>query len=171
MKATIKEAYAVYSTDGSGYNHGDPIAIYPFYAAAEGSTEYKKLNGYGHISSIKLLNFEDVNYLFDQKIDNNKVLGSFPIALPKQGYKHYSYHDGWDKSFYFADEDSLLSYIKKEKVANISSVILFRDIENFYLLKSEKTFTVNSFVMSRELAIQNAMNKLTEEERKLLGLK
>jgi len=171
MKATIKEAYAVYSTDDRGYNMGDPLALYPFCAAAEGSAEYKKLNGYSHIVKIELLNFEDVNYLLEKEINKNKVSGSLPIALPKQGYKHYSYHDGWDKSFYFADEDSLLNYIKKEKTANISSVILFRDIENFYLLKSEKTFIVNSFVMSRELAIQNAMNKLTEEERKLLGLK
>jgi hypothetical protein len=53
MKATIKQVYAVYSTDDRGYSQGDPLVLYPFYAAAKASEENKKCAYYSHVCAVE----------------------------------------------------------------------------------------------------------------------
>lgn len=170
MKAIIKTAFAIYSADDRGYSYGEPLAVYPFKAAAEASEENKILQGYSYIGRIELLQFEDTSYVLEKRIQKDAVIGNVRLGIPEKAYQDYQYKDSWDKSKFIVGNDRLIEYLEKEKRANLSFVWLTRDESDFFVLKSDKTVTVKPFVMSRELAVRHAMDKLTEEERKLLGL-
>lgn len=170
MKAIITKAFAIYSTDDSGYSRADPIALYPFKAAAEASEEKKSLKGYSHITEEHVLKFEDVNYLLDKVVSKDRIVGSAPLGQPIVAYMDYIYNDLCDRSRYIIGDNNLLEYIKTHKKINAQSKYMTRDEDDYFLLKSDKNFTIKTFKMSRELAIQNALDKLTEEERKLLGI-
>lgn len=173
MNATIKTAYAVYSGDERGYSRGDPLSIYPFQAAAANSEENKRQGGYGVIHKVELLNFEDVNFLLDKKIEKKNVVGTVPIGVPTKGYRDYIYNHSFEETKYLVGEKNLITYLDFDttKSASISKVWLFTDDDNYYVLKSDKNFKIAPFIASRELAVQNALDKLTEEEKGLLGLK
>ena len=169
MKAIIKTAYGVYSTDDRGYNQGEPLAIYPFQAAAEASEENKNLRGYSHVCRIELLQFEELTYILEKKIQKDAVIGNVRLGLPEKAYQDYQYKD-FDNSKFIIGNDNLYKYLEERKRASLSCIWLTRDESDFFILKSDKTFCIKPFVLSRELAIKNALGKLTEEERKLLGL-
>jgi hypothetical protein len=90
--------------------------------------------------------------------------------VPIKCYRDYIYKDGFDETKYIIGDGALLYYLDVKKSASISKGWITRDEDNFYVLKSDKTFTIKPFTLSRELAIQEALGKLTDEEKKLLGL-
>lgn len=176
MKAIKKTAFAVYSTDDRGYSYSDPISIYPFKAAAEASSEYKAMKGYGGVSRVELIQFEDVCYILEKEVRKEKVINSKAVKLgvPQKCYSDYSYVNSYDETtVYIVGDDELISYLntkKKKESASISTKVITKDEDSFFILASETAFTIKPFLLSRELAIANALDKLTEEERKLLGL-
>lgn len=172
MNAIIKKAYAVYSTDSRGYAQGEPISIYLLYAAAEASNEYKNLMGYGCITPIELLQFEDINYLLNWKIDKSKVIGKLKLGEPTKCYQDYIYEDRWDKSVYIIGDEELIKYIDGQENRSISiyKKYIIKDSNDYYILRSDKTYNLKSFILTRDIAVKHALGKLTEEEKKLLGL-
>lgn len=181
MKSIKKQVWAVYSSDGcQGYNSGPPLALYPFKAAADASTECANLRGYANISSLNLCCFEDVCYIYNKEIKTQEVVGSGGIGVPVNGYRvEYipsgQRGSGWgnngEKTIYIIGEDKLIEFLKGDNYrATVYKVILTRDADEYFQLEYDRPFKVNSFVMSRELAIKNALGKLSEEEKKLLGV-
>lgn len=72
----------------------------------------------------------------------------------------------------FPIKSAAQKYIKNSKDIYLT-ILPFDSIEvdgDFYLLKSPRPVKLISFLQSRQLAIDNALSKLTEEEKSLLGL-
>jgi len=179
MKSIKKRVFAVYQNDGcQGYNTGLPLALYPFASAAEASPECLNMRGYANISGVSLCCFEDVNYIYKKEIKNQDVLGACGIGVPVNAFKvefipkgHVSIYNNRDEFKYIIGEDKLIEFIRGDNYrVTIFKVILTRDSDEYFELEYADSFKVNSFTMSRELAIKNALGKLTEEERKLLGV-
>ena len=91
--------------------------------------------------------------------------------VPCVCYYEHIYENSWDKSLYHSDEKAILELLHDGKTHNIRSIIMFYDGEKYFLLKSDIPVTVEKVTMSRELAINHALSKLTDEEKGLLGLK
>lgn len=181
MKSIKKQVWAVYQNDGcQGYSVGLPLALYPFQSAAQGSEEAQNQRGYSNIEKVNLCCFEDVCFIYEKEIQNNSILGSCGIGAPVNGYRvEYipkgGRGSGWgnnnDKTVYIIGENHLVEFLKSDLYrATVYKTFLTRDESEYFELKYLESFKVNSFVMSRELAIKNALSKLTTEEQKLLGL-
>ena len=171
MKAIKKEAFAVYMGDGQGYPRGEPLSVYPFLAACEFSESYTEQKGYGIISKINLIQFEDVSYAFSSEYSDKFIAGSMPEAIPVFIYKDYVYENSYNLSRYFYGDDKLIKLLDDKKSHQIVKELAIRDETNLYILKSANPITIKSFTLSREMAVKNALGKLSNEEKSLLGLK
>jgi hypothetical protein len=171
MKPTIKKYFGLYNTDDRGYVvDDDPIDIAPFAGALKSK---EKCGEYTVVHPIQILQFEDVNYeMEDSPFDETSVIGKFKPFVPIDAFFIYIYKDGFDKSFYIVGETELIKYINSvNSVSNIRKSVLIKDNEgNVYKLKNKNTVVIKPFTMSREMAITNALEKLTDEDKKLLGL-
>jgi hypothetical protein len=171
MKAIKKEAFAVYRGDGQGYPVGEPLSVYPFLAACEFSKAYTEQKGYGVISKISLIQFEDVSYASSSEHSNKVIVGSMPEATPVFVYKDYVYENSHNLSKYIYGDDELIKLLDDQKSHEIVKQLAIRDEANLYILESASPITVKSFTLSREMAVKNALGKLSNEEKSLLGLK
>mgnify|MGYP001571600541 FL=1 len=94
---------------------------------------------------------------------------AFVPVIVYQDYLTNNYHA--DISDYYCDGFDLLTKLKLHEHRAIYKKIMICDTEgNFYLLKQTGPITVEKLVMSRELAVSHALSKLTDEEKKLLGI-
>jgi hypothetical protein len=174
MKAEKITVYGVFHTDGQGYSTGNAVAWYPIKAAASADPEYKNMSGYGTISYEKAIRLEDEIYVFDTEItESKKFVGNIPLYVPTDAYRDYDEpYNGPNNTKYFQGDENILKHLKEKKgSANITKHIVLRDENSWYILKQKEPITLTKFSLSREMAVQNAMDKLTEEEQKLLGLK
>ena len=171
MKAETQTVYGVYSTDGYTTSK-NALAYYPIHAAAAGSPEAKQLRGYSHIGREEIIKFDELIYIFEQRISKQKIVGdTFPAYSPVDCYQDYSYENGCDKTIYYVGLACLGKALDDGRPANIRKKAIIADGEgNYFLLKQKEPITVNKFLMSHELAVAHAKSKLTEEEKKLLGL-
>lgn len=181
MKSIKKRVYAVYANDGcQGYNIGLPLALYPFQSAAESSPECENLRGYANICGVNLCCFEDICYIYNKEIKPQEIIGSGGIGVPvnafrveyiPSGQKGGGWGNNGDKTVYVIGNDKLIEFLEGDNYrATVYKVILTRDSDEYFQLEYSSSFKVNSFILSRELAIKHALSKLTEEERKLLGV-
>lgn len=173
MKAEKLTVYGVFNSDGQGYSTGNAVAWYPIKAAASADTQYKAMNGYGNISTENALRLGDDIYVYDVEIiDAKKFIGNIPLYVATDVYKDYAEsYNGPNNTKYIQGNDNLLKHInEKSGNSTISKSIVLRDEERFYILKQKDTISLMKFALSREMAVQNAMDKLTTEEKKLLGL-
>lgn len=170
MKPQITKIYGLYNQDGSGYNSGKAIAFYPIKAAAEAA---KGDNYYLNVYEAESLRFEDTLYLYKKTLDKKTIRGSIKAFVPTliyQDYKYNSYHS-IDESVYYTDKNDLLELIADGKQHVIYAYWAICDTDdNYFLLIQPEPITVEKLAMSRELAINHALSKLTDEEKKLLGL-
>ncbi len=170
MKAEKQQVWGVYPSDG--YTSGNCIAYYPLKAAAEASPENAAQRGYSGIYAVDIIKFDDLVYVFDKEVSKDKVLGHVPTYTPTPCYCEYVYSNGYgDKSMYYVGEDELLKTLDDGNQHQIRKGYLLYDGSTYFLLKEEEPIKINSFLMSREIATQHALSKLTEEEKGLLGLK
>jgi hypothetical protein len=173
MKAILKQVWAVYNTDGSGYNSGPPMALYPIKAAAEASEEFVNQRGYGSVSPVKACQFEDVIYIYESEVPNQKVKGGCGIGAFVNAFKiEYTIRgEREDKVEYIIGDENLLKALNSKYYSvRIYPVYLTRDEDKYFILSWPNTFAIKSFTMSRELAVKHALSKLTSEEKKLLGV-
>ena len=167
MKPTIKQAFALYDGDDQGYPHGLPLQVCTLSAALKPSP-------YQLIRPITLIDFEGEIYSLKNNINKNNFIGKVPSFTPLTVYHDYTYASAFssvatvDK---YITRDELLSYIDKNEKAQLTKVTIIADDEGgVYELNFPNTLTVTPFKLTRELAYQNALSKLTDEEKKLLGL-
>lgn len=169
MKAEIQQVWGVYPSDG--YTIGSCIAYYPLKAAAEASPENVAQRGYSSIHAVNIIKFDDLVYVFDKQVGRGKVLGHVPTYTPTPCYHDYVYNNGFDGSMYYVGDEELLKTLNDGKMHQIRKGYLLYDGSTYFLLKETEPIKLNSFLMSREIATQHALSKLTEEEKGLLGLK
>jgi len=166
MKPTLKKAYGLFNTDDRGYAQDKALKIVAI-AAALNPGAYQTVN------TLKLLQFEEVAYSMGEEIrDVKKIIGQFPAFVPTQAFYLHRYENGFDKSEFVVGEEKLIEYIKThEYTPSIKRIAIIKDDEGgaWTLLNSENV-VIEPFAMTREIAVANALNKLTEEEKKLLGL-
>jgi hypothetical protein len=166
MKPTKKKAYALYDTDDQGYPRGLPIQVTTLAAALKPST-------YQCTREITLLDFDGDMYAVKQDIHKNKFVGKIPSFVPTIVYHDYSYSGFSTQAAVnmYVTPNSLLTHIAQKKDVHLTETIVIADDEDgFYELSYADKLTLTPFKLTRELAYQNAMNKLTDEEKKLLGL-
>lgn len=166
----ITAIYGLYNQDGSGYNSGKAIAFYPIKAAAEAA---QNGNYYLNVCKAESLRFEDTLYLYKKTLDRKSIKGCVKAFIPTLVYQDYSYNSYYsrDESVYYTDKDSLIELLNDGKQHVIYALWLICDTDdNYHLLVQPEPITVEKIVMSRELAINHALSKLTDEEKKLLGL-
>ena len=180
MKAIQKQVFAVYANDGcQGYSIGLPLALYPFKAAAEASPECCNLGGYSNVTQVNLCCFEDACYIYKSTINNKDIIGGCGIGIPINAFKveyiekvsSIRYGDNNDKTKYITNESDLIKFLNQDNYRVILyKTILTRDEDKYFELKYANTFKVNPFTLSRELAVKHALSKLSDEEKKLLGV-
>ncbi len=169
-KPQITTIYGVYSTDDRGYIHGKALAYYPIKAAAEA---FKGDRYNFNVYQAESLRFEDTLYLLEKELSKTaKIVGKIPAFVPAviyQNYKTNSYHA--DISDYYCDGADFLAELKVNENLTLYKKVMICDTEgNFYLLRQIEPITVEKLAMSRELAVAHALSKLTDEEKKLLGI-
>jgi hypothetical protein len=165
MKSQIVEYYGVYNTDDRGYNVGRPVSIWPIKAAAVAKDCYQ------NVYAVNILKIEDCNYIVEKEINKDSVFGKIKSFIPTPAYYDYIYENGFDKSKYYYGDKLILELFSDGKYHNVKKVYLISDGEKIYLLTFPDEVTVEKLIMSRELAINHALGKLTDEEKGLLGLK
>jgi hypothetical protein len=170
MIATELEVFATYQGDGRGFPQGDPLGCYPFAAAANASEEIIRQRGYGVVRGGKAAQFFDDIYLFKDKFPIDRLVGYMAMGAPHQIVKNYDYSDGFDRSK-FVLKEGIVAYLEEVEKGSLSLVWAICDEKNLYVLSHEKPIEMTKFTKSREMAIAHALDKLTKEEQKLLGLK
>ena len=170
MKAETQRIYAVHSTDGyttSKY----ALAYYPIRAAAEGSPEAAKLGGYSYIQNIEVVKFDELVYIFSKEINKATIHGNCPAYTVVDCYQDYSYVNGFDKTRYYIGDEKVLEILNDGTSHSLKKMFLIKDgADNFYLLTKKEPITINKFIMSHQIAVAHALSKLTDEEKKILGL-
>lgn len=167
MKSQIVEYYGVYNTDDRGYNIGPPVSIWPIKAAASA----KVTSGYQNVYAVNILKIEDCNYIVKKEIHKDNLLGKIKSFIPTPGYYEHIYENGFDKSKYYYGDKLILELLSDGKYHNLRKIYLISDGEKTYELEFPDEVKVEKLIMSRELAINHAMSKLTDEEKGLLGLR
>lgn len=165
MKSQIVECYGVYNTDDRGYNSGPPVSIWPIKAAANAK------NCYQNVYAVNILKIEDCNYIVKKEIHKDNLLGKIKSFIPTPGYYEHIYENGRDQSKYYYGDKLILELLSDGKYHNLKKIYLISDGEKTYELEFPDEVKVEKLIMSRELAIDHALSKLTEEEKGLLGLK
>lgn len=167
MKPTIKQAFALYDGDDQGYSHGLPLQICTLSAAL-------KTYPYQLIRPITLIDFDGDIYSLKNNINKNNFIGKIPSFTPLTVYHDYIYASASFSSATvdkYITRDELISYIDKNEKVQLTKVTIIADDEGgVYELDFPNTLTLTPFKITRELAYQNAMSKLTDEEKKILGL-
>ena len=171
MKSQIVEYYGVYNTDDRGYNSGPPISIWPIKAAAEARVGGRTPSYYQNVYTVNILKIEDCNYIVKKEISKDRILGKIKSFIPTPGYYEHIYENGFDKSKYYYGDKLVLELLSDSKYHNLKKIYLISDGEKTYELEFPDEVTVEKLIMSRELAINHALSKLTDEEKGLLGLK
>lgn len=170
MKPQKIKIFGLFATDGSGYNT-KAVGYWPIAAAAEAA---KGNNYYLNVSSVDAIRLDDVIYLLEKEVSKESIVESFPSLTPILGYENYDYQDHrfpQDQTQYCASLEKADEWLIDGKHHSIKKVWLFSDTEGgYYILKSEKSIKLEPFTMSRDLAVKHALSKLTEEEKKLLGI-
>ncbi len=169
MKSHITKAFGVYNTDGRGYNT-TLIKIFPIEAAAEA---FRAKDGYKNVSGVKVLCVEDDKYILERELSAKSFsdIKNLKALVPTHVFKNYIYKDGFDSSKYICNEAKVGEYVRKEKSVNLVCIVVIRDLDDkIFELVDENKVEIEKIVMSRELAINHALSKLTDEEKKLLGL-
>lgn len=163
--------YVVISLDGCGY----PIKpasnlIYSIQAAAVASREYKDSVGYCNVEKCNIVQFGDDYYIYSiGDILKSEVIkrGEFPDGEVVRAWK-ISHNKNEN---YIVSSDGLFNISPINNSANIQGGLhLISNGVNVFLLKHTTPMKMASFKMSRELAVAAALEKLTPEERGLLGL-
>lgn len=165
MKAERKTVYGVYTTDG--YTSGPYIAYYPISAAAHGSPELIAQRGYAGVGAVEVVQFEDLCYVMQREFDKSKIIGYTLLYTPTECYEETLNHG---KRYYVGDEE-IIKTLNDGGSHNIRKVWVIRDEQSYFVLKQKEPIQINKFAMSRELAVAHALQKLTDEEKGLLGLK
>jgi hypothetical protein len=174
MKAEKLTVYGVFHADDSGYSCGQAVAWYPMKAAASADPQYKDMRGYGSISAEKAIRLGDEIYVYDEELnDSRKFVGNIPLYVPTDVYKDYAEsYNGPHNTKYIEGNENLIAHIDtKDLSSSISKKIVLRDENGYFILKQKEPIMLAKFSLSREMAVQNALDKLTDEEQKLLGLK
>ncbi len=167
-KPQITTVFGIYNSDDRGYNYGKPLAYYPIKAAAEAAQTH---GGYQNVCPVECLRLEDTLYAHSKILDKSKIKGKLSAFVPTLVYMDYIYQDSFDKSLYYVSHQDLLELLRDGKSHNIRAQWVICDLsENYHLLLYPEPITVEKIVMSRELAVAHALSKLTDEEKKLLGL-
>jgi hypothetical protein len=165
MKSQIVEYYGVYNTDDRGYNIGPPVSIWPIKAAAVAKDCYQ------NVYAVNILKIEDCNYIVKKEIHKDSLLGKVKSFIPTPGYYEHIYENGFDKSKYYYGDKLILEVLSDQKSHSLRKIYLISDGEKTYELEFPDEVKVEKLIMSRELAINHALSKLTDEEKGLLGLK
>ena len=174
---TTREAYAVYNGDDRGYARGEPLAIYPFQAAAVHSTAHRSQSGYGVIQKVNIVSFEDLNYVYEKYYsERESLVGNIRLGVVEKAFEiteeSRAVYGG--RILKYIVDDSLFLKIAKDRQGSFlirSNIPVISDGGRLYVLSHESSFKINPFTLSREMAVQNALDKLTDEEKSLLGLK
>jgi hypothetical protein len=174
---TTREAFAVYNGDDRGYAIGEPLAIYPFQAAAVHSTAHRSQSGYRVIQKVNIVSFEDLNYVYEKFYSaKESLVGNIRLGVVEKTFEiteeSRAVYGG--RILKYIVDDSLFLKIAKDRQGSFlirSNIPVISDGERLYVLSHEGSFKINPFTLSREMAVQNALNKLTDEEKSLLGLK
>lgn len=175
---TTREAYAAYNGDDRGYPRGEPLAIYPFQAAAVHSTAHRSQSGYGVIQKVNIVSFEDLNYVYQSSCSvKDSLIGNIRFGVVEKAFEmtistHLVYGRGTIKyvidSLLFINE---ITQCPKDSFQIRANVPIISGGEKLYILSHEMPLKIAPFTLSREMAVQNALDKLTDEEKSLLGLK
>lgn len=167
MKSFITEAFAVYDTDDRGYSQGKPLSYWPIRAAAEAS----KTDHYKTVYPVKILNLNEEKYHLKYEKDISKSLvDKIKSFVPTQIFQNYIYENGFDGSVYFSNLTRFIDKQPMNKQFNFLKVSVISDGEKVFLLEYPEQITIQKLTMSRELAVNHALSKLTDEEKTLLGL-
>lgn len=174
----IRDAYAAYDGDDRGYPKGEPLALYPFKGAASYSKEFKNTNGYGVIKKVTIVSFEDLNYIYEKVyLIKEGFVGKIKLGVVEKAFEiitdsRLAY--GGRVIKYVVDNLLFLNEVTQspnESFQIRANVPIISDGEKIYVLNHEKPVKMTPFTLSREMAVQNALDKLTDEEQSLLGLK
>lgn len=170
MKAEKQKIYAVHSTDGYTASK-NALAYYPIRAAAEGSPEAANLRGYQYIQNIEVVKFDELIYIFSKEINKKAIQGNFPAYTVVSCYQDYFYQNGIDNTKYYVGDEEVLKILGDGASHSLRQMFIIKDGEdNHYLLSKKEPITINKFIMSHQIAVAHALSKLTDEEKKLLGL-
>lgn len=175
MKLDTKTAFAAYIDYGSGRKRVG--GFYPIASAAIAA--FKKSgerNYYMTISKSTLLNIdgqyfevkgEPISRKDQVKSEKFPELQIFSVTYRTERQNSW----GYTNNYYFMDERETLEYIfASEEEVRLRGALVIKDEENFYILESSDPVTLEKVIVSRDLAIAEALSKLTKEEKDLLGL-
>jgi len=168
MTAEQITIYAACDTDDRGYalNH---LAYFPIQAAANAYLSTQNLGGYCTVQTLKAIRLADVMYLFEKEVAEKALKNSIQSYTPVECYRDYSY-SSLDNSAYYFGIENLKLLLDDGKDHHLSKVLLLKDSKKVYLLRKKEPIELTKFLESREMATAHALSKLTEEEKKLLGL-
>lgn len=171
MKTAQLKVYAACDTDDRGYARNQ-LAFFPIAAAASAYLAKEgPSHGYSTVSCLNGIRIADDIFLVDKEISKEKLQSTLPTFQAIDGYEDFVYENGWDNSKYYTNWSQIQELLNKpNKRVSLRKVILFRTEEEIFLLQKAEPIKMQPFIMSREIATAHALSKLTEEERKLLGL-
>ncbi len=156
--------FGIFTTDDRGYSRKDEdqcLGWYPFRAAAEEA----RPDNYYNVDQYEAIRIFDEVWIVENRWD-------------KSYFAKFKFKDGEPKEILYVSRgnDVMVGEINdidkfvERKPTTIKKITILSFGSEFWTIPFDKPIKLETVKMSRELAIKHALSKLTDEEKKLLGL-